>query len=204
MGGREQKINMVTRGMGVWISHWKMMMPSSSLGERRKELQLKNKQNRSRRWLPRTVEATSESCSNLTAHQAEHDNVLDTVTKIAIMLLLLFIRHLTILTFWFAFERWNRGGKRVLGNKDQPKSFGKIFTATNVALSPLESLESFVFRANCSVCVQTLPNPPLGIITPIWQASFDKEAPQTAIALIKARCQLCLFTHAATWLAGIR
>ena len=95
-------------------------------------------------------------------------------------------------------------GKRVLGNKDQPKSFGKIFTSTNVALSPLESLESFVFRANCSVCVQTLPNPPLGIITPIWQASFDKEAPQTAIALIKAGCQFSLFTHAAAWLGGIR
>ena len=95
-------------------------------------------------------------------------------------------------------------GKRVLGNKDQTKDFGKIFSATNVALSPLESLESFVFRANCRVCVQTLPNPPLGIITPIWQASFDKEAPQTAIALIKARCQFCLFTHAATWLGGIR
>ena len=204
MGGREQKINMVTRGLGVWISHWKMTMPYSSLGKRRKELQMKHKQNSSRRWLPRTVEATSESCSNLTAHQAEHDNVLDTVPKIAIMLLLVFIRHLTILTFWFAIERWNTVGKRVLGNKDQPKSFSKIFTATNVALPPLESLESFVFRANCSVCVQTLPNPPLGIITPIWQASFDKEAPQTAIALIKARCQFSLFTHAATWLGGIR
>ena len=27
MGAKEQKINIVTRGMGVRISHWKMMMP---------------------------------------------------------------------------------------------------------------------------------------------------------------------------------
>ena len=200
MGARDQKINMLARGVGVRISQ---MENDDALGKRRKELQLRNKQNSSRRWLPRTVEATSESCSNLTAHQAEHDNVLDTVPKIAIMLLLVFIWQ-----YWhfdLRLKDWKQvRGQRVLGNKDQPKSFGKIFTSTNVALSPLESLESFVFRANCSVCVQTLPNPPLGIITPIWQASFDKEAPQTAIALIKARCQFSLFTHAATWLGGIR